>query len=282
MQLWCAALLAVVVVSETDMAELYLVLETADMLGLGLLLYLHFRLEDLVDAFHRGKTLGDIVAGLGEVLQGVDDAIEDDEVVDEGRAADDGIFGQDERAAKPEHDDDHHRAEKLAHRVGHLLADVHLEDVVAIGVVDLGEARVHLVLRTEGLDDAQAAQRLLHLAHRVAPQGLRLDGLRLQLAAHHAHEPAEDGHEDDGEERQLPTDGQQGGEIDDDQDGILEEHVERGHDRGVDLLYVATHAGDDVALALLAEEAQRERRDLLVELVADVAHHARADGNDGG
>lgn len=102
------------------------------------------------------------------------------------------------------------------------LADVHLEDVVAIGVVDLGEARVHLVLRTEGLDDAQAAQRLLHLAHRVAPQGLRLDGLRLQLAAHHAHEPAEDGYEDDGEERQLPTDGQQGGEIDDDQDGIFE------------------------------------------------------------
>ena len=47
-------------------------------------------------------------------------------------------------------------------------------------------------------------------------------------------------------------------------------------------MHVAAHAGDDVALALLAEEAQRERRDLLVELVADVAHHARADGNDGG
>ena len=68
------------------------------------------------------------------------------------------------------------------------------------------EAAVHLILGTESLDDAQSAQRLLHLAHRVAPERLSLDALLLQAAAHHSHEPAEDGYKDDGEQRELPRD----------------------------------------------------------------------------
>ena len=185
-------------------------------------------------------------------------------------------------AAEPQYNDDHHGAEELAHGVGHGLADVDAHDVVAIVRVHLVEAAVHLLLGTEGLDDAQAAQRLLHLAHGVAPEGLGLHALALELAPHQAHEPSEDGHEDDGEERELPGDKEQRAEVDRDEDRVLEQHVERRHDARLHLLHVAAHAGNDVALALLAEKAQRQGGNLLVELVADVAHHTRTDGDDGG
>ena len=114
-----------------------------------------------------------------------------------------------EHTAEPQHDDYHQCAQELAHGVGQRLAYVHPHDVVAVVRVHAVEALVHLLLGTEGLDDAQSAQRFLYLTHRVAPQGLRLDALPLQLAAHNAHEPAEEGHEDDGEERELPADEEQ-------------------------------------------------------------------------
>ena len=66
-----------------------------------------------------------------------------------------------------------------------------------------------------------------------------------------------------------------------DENGVLEEHVERRHDRRLYLLHIATHTGNDVALSLLTEESERELVDLLVELVAYVSHHARANGYDG-
>lgn len=89
-----------------------------------------------------------------------------------------------QHAAEPQHDDNHHRAQKLAHGVCHLLACVDAAYVVAVFRVYLVKAPVHLLLGAEGLDDAQAAQGLLHLAHGVAPQALCLDGLLLELAAH--------------------------------------------------------------------------------------------------
>ena len=148
-------------------------------------------------------------------------------------------------------------------------------------VVDVAEAVVHLLFGAERLYYAQSAERLLHLRHGVAPQALCLYRLALELSSHEAHEPSEDGHEDEGEERQLPRDEEQGGEIGDDENGVLEEHVERRHDAAFYLAHVARHACNDVAFALLGEEPEGQRRDLCVELVANVAHHARADGYDG-
>ena len=166
--------------------------------------------------------------------------------------------------------------------MSHRLAYVDAHDVVAIVGVHLVETLVHPLLGTESLDDAQAAQRLLHLAHRITPEGLCLDAASLQLAPHEPHEPSEDGHEDDGEQRQLPRHEEQRSKIDDDEDGILEKHVERRHDARLHLLHVATHAGNDVALALLAEESQGQRRNLAIELIADVAHHTRANRDNRG
>ena len=162
----------------------------------------------------------------------------------------------------------------------HLLADVHPHNQRAVSVVYAGEAFVHLLLRAESLDDAQSAQRLFHLAHGVAPKLLRLDAAGFQFPAHIAHEPAEEGHEEEREERELPGDEYQRGEIGNDEDGILEQHVQGRHDAVLYLLHVSAHAGDDVPLSLFAEEAQREAVDLLVDLVADVSHHSRADGDD--
>ena len=160
--------------------------------------------------------------------------------------------------------------------MGHLLAGVHAAYVLAVFRVNLVEAAVHLLLGAEGLYDAQSAKRLLHLAHRVAPQRLRLYRLLLQLAAHKAHEPAHDGHYDEREERQLPADDEQRGKIEHYQYRVLEEHVEARHYGVLNLLHVAAHARYDVALALLGEESERQRRNLAVELVAYVAHHACA------
>ena len=131
------------------------------------------------------------------------------------------------------------------------LTYVHSHQVVAVGGVDAVEAAVHLLLGAESLDDAQSAQRLLYLAHGIAPQGLRLHRLCLQLAADEAHEPAQNGDDNEREERQLPRNEDERGEVGNDEHRVLEQHFERRHDTVLHLLHVTAHAGNDVALALL-------------------------------
>ena len=41
--------------------------------------------QDLIDTFHRGQTLGDVIACFREVLQRIDDGVEHHHVVDEDR-----------------------------------------------------------------------------------------------------------------------------------------------------------------------------------------------------
>ena len=135
------------------------------------------------------------------------------------------------------------------------MTDIDSHDVVSIGRVDLVETTVHLLFSDKGLDDAQTSQCLLHLTHRVAPQGLGLDRILLQLTTYPTHEPPHDGNDDEGEECQLPRDKEQGSKIADDENRVLEQHLERGHDGVLYLLHITTHAGNDVTLALLGEEA---------------------------
>ena len=164
----------------------------------------------------------------------------------------------------------------------HLLADIYTHDVVAVAAVNLIETLVHLFFCTERLDDAQAAQGFFYHTHRVAPKCLCLDTVCLQFLAHYSHEPAERWHKEDGEEGELPTDADECDEIEEDQDRVLEEHVERRHDAVLHFLHITAHAGDDIALALLAEETERETVYLLVNLVADVSYDTCTDRYDGG
>ena len=110
--------------------------------------------------------------------------------------------------------------------MSHLLTDVHAHDVVAIAAVHLVEAPVHLILCAESLDDAQSAQGFFHHTHRIAPESLCFCTFCLQLLAHESHEPAEWWYKDDGEEGELPADADERDEIEENQDRILEEHVE--------------------------------------------------------
>ena len=256
-------------------------LEAIDMYRLILFLYLNLRHQYLVDTFHRRKAFRNIVSGLRELLQRVDNRVEHHEIIDELRTRNHGVVAQDERSAEPQHNDYHHRSEKFAHRMGQLLAYVHTHDVVAVGCVHAVEARVHLLLGAECLDDTQSAERLLHLTHRVAPQSLRLDGVGFQPSSHNAHEPTEHGYEDYRKQGELPRHHKQRREVGYYEDRILEKHIQRRHYRVLNLLHVAAHTGNDVALAFLGEEAERQRCNLLIELVADVAHHSSAYRDDG-
>ena len=169
----------------------------------------------------------------------------------------------DEDAAKPEYDDDHDGAKELRHRMSRRLTDVDAHDIVAIGRIDTVKATVHTLLGTE-------------------TECLCLDRLCFQFTAYPSHEPSHDGHDNEGEKRQFPRDEDEGSEIADNEDRVLEEHLQRCHDGVLDLLHVTTHAGDDITFALLGEESEWQRSDLLVELVADIAHDASPDGNDRG
>ena len=237
------------------------------------------RLEDGVDALHGGEALGDAVGGFGEVFDRLDDAVEDGHVGHEGRGVDDGLLAEDQGAAEPEDDGDHGGAEEFAHGVGAGLPDGHLGVLAAHVFRHASEARVHALLGPEGLDDAQAAEGLFDLAHGVAPVFLRFRGVGFQPASGEADDADHDGREDDDEERQLPGHAEEDEEVDDDQDRVLDQHLDGAGDGGLDLLDVAADAGDDVAFALLAEEAERQGEDLAVDLHAQVLHHAGADGD---
>ena len=160
--------------------------------------------------------------------------------------------------------------------MGHLLTGVDAAHVLAVLGIYPVEAPVHLVLGAEGLDYAQSAERLFHLAHRVAPQCLRLLRLLLEPAAYAPHDPSHQRDEQDGEQSELPAYEHHRREVGEDEYRVLEKHVERGHDGAFHLEHVAAHARYYVALALLGEEAQGERSYLVVELVAYVAHYTRA------
>ena len=77
----------------------------------------------------------------------------------------------------------------------------------------------------------------------------------------------------------LRTQEDEDAEVEQDQDRVLDEHLDGGGDGVLHLVHVAAHPGDDVALALLREEADGEGEDLVVDAVPDVLDDAGADGD---
>ncbi len=161
--------------------------------------------------------------------------------------------------------------------MGRRLAGVHPVDLPAHPVGHGLKAVGHLLLGVESLDDAEAAQGFLHLGHGVAPEGLRLQGLPLELFADNAHHPDESGDESKHDEHHFRTQEHQEPEIEDDQDRVLDQHLDGSGDGGLHLVHVAAHPGDDVALAFLGEETDGQVQDLVVDAVADVLDDAGAD-----
>ena len=155
-------------IGEGYIAEFYLVFEACYVFRIFLVPDFYLCLQYLVDTVHGGKTLRDVVACLRELLQRVDDAVEHDEIEDDGRTVDASVV-ENENTSKPQYDDDEYGAQELTHRMRHLLTDVYSHDVVAIQSIHFCEGYIHLVLCTEGLDDAQTAKSFFYHAHGVAP-----------------------------------------------------------------------------------------------------------------
>ena len=238
-----------------------------------------FGKEDFVDALHRGHTFRDGVSGFGEVFERLEHTVEHDHVEDEGGGVDGAVVGEDERAAIPQHEHDEARAEKFAHRMGRTLARGHSGRDGAEIVGRVLKSALHLSFCPEGFDDAHTAQSLFELRHRFAPFCLSLHTGTLEFAPHLAHRPPDAREHDEGEEGELPRGVDQYTEIEKEENGIFDEHLQTPHHGVFNLVDVAAHASDDVALAFVAEEGEGETGDFAVDGIADVAHNACADGH---
>ena len=163
----------------------------------------------------------------------------------------------DQRTPVPEDDGYGHRAEELAHRVRQLLAAHDAHHGAAEALVAPLEALGHVALGAEGLDDTQPAEGLLDLADELAPQRLRLEAIALEALAHTPHNEARQWQDEEDEEREAPAQDEHTAEVDDDEDGVLQQQVEGAHHRVLHLADVPRDACQHITLALFAEEAQR-------------------------
>ena len=161
------------VVLERYVLEFYLFLQRTDMYRIGYLWHLVFCHENLVHTFHARQALRDVVAGSGEFLQRVDEAIEHHQIEDEGRSGNGAVVVQNQSTPKPQYNDNQNGSQELAHRMSHLLTGVDTVDGVSVLVVGVHETFVHLVFCIESLDDTETAQCFFQLCHEVTPLVLR-------------------------------------------------------------------------------------------------------------
>ena len=77
----------------------------------------------------------------------------------------------------------------------------------------------------------------------------------------------------------MPRDDEQGDQINEDHDGILEEDIERRHDRRFHFAHIVGHTGDDIAATCFREIAHGQGEHLVVELPAQIPQHTRPDRN---
>ena len=130
----------------------------------------------------------------------------------------------------------------------------------------MGEAVFHFLLRDERLDDAQAAQGLVQLGHRFTEFDLGFRGLPFEIFSKHADAPGDQGYDQYGEQGHFPTDENQGPEVEDNEDGILDEHIQAGGNRRFHDADIAAHPRDDVPLLFLGEKAERKAEHFVVNL----------------
>ena len=214
-------------------------------------------IQYLQDALHAGQSLLYGISRLAQILDRLQGGIEDHQIIDKEIGIYSAGTSKDEPSAKPQYDDYHHGAQEFAHGMGCTLAQGHTSGYVTIVVIDFREALHHLTLGYECLDDTETSQGLLYLADAVTQAGLHQQRTGLEALAYRTYSPCQQRHNEQGEEGQLPTDADECGQINDDEDGVLHNHVERTADAGIHLVDIRGYAGEDVALAFLREESQR-------------------------
>ena len=74
----------------------------------------------------------------------------------------------------------------------------------------------------------------------------------------------------------MPRHEEEGDEVEDDEYGILDEHVQGRGDGGFHLADVAAHARYDVAAPFVGDEGEGEVQDLVIDHDPDIADDAGA------
>ena len=93
-------------------------------------------------------------------------------------------------------------------------------------VATFGKTVNHLIFRNKSFDNAQAAQCLFELRHRIAPFALSFQRLALQFSPYYTHQPAHSRQYNNSKERQLPTGHNQRREIQDNHNRALHQHIQ--------------------------------------------------------
>ena len=170
------------------MLEAYGIVEFLDLDGTLALADVVAGGEYPVNPLHRGKALGDVVGGLGKVLDRLDDAVQYHHIEDEGRGVDEGFVLDYQISAEAEHYRNHSRSQELADGMGQGLAGGDAGVLCAHRSGYLVEAGGHSLLGQEGLDDAQPSQSLLHIV--INGHHILKAYVLSQSLLHHAHSVA--------------------------------------------------------------------------------------------
>ena len=142
----------IVLVFERYIVETDFVVERVDRLGVrgfgnGVL-----SIENSVDALERSHAFLDAITSARELFERIDNAIENDEIVDKFGSGDATIAREDEVATIPKEDGNYGSAEKFANRVGEKIAGVYAIEGVADSFVERLETLVEFLFCIEGFD----------------------------------------------------------------------------------------------------------------------------------
>ena len=106
------------------------------------------------------------------------------------------------------------------------LTDGYLVGCITQLVAALLKTVHHLVFCYKSLDYTQSAKRLFQLRHGITPFSLGFQRLTLQFLADFSHQPAHTRQYQDSKQSQLPAGYNQSGKIKQNQDRILEQHIQ--------------------------------------------------------
>ena len=204
------------------MIELDVLVESRQMLRMLLLYNRIISFQNFVYTFHGSQSTRYHVAGFREVLQRIDNAVENNHVINEGRGIDGGIVSENQRTSEPKYDDNQDGSQEFAHGVCQCLADGYAAGSVTILVAAFVEPVNHFLFCREGFDDTQAAQCLFQLCHGFSPFPLSFERLSFQFTAYFSHNPSHGRQYQQCEHCQLPADNHQGRKIRNNQNRVLQ------------------------------------------------------------
>ena len=265
-------------VGERDAIDVQIALDALRALGAGLVGDLRLRVEHRCDLLHRGAGRLHLPVQVGQLLQRLEDEVEHEDGCDE--RADRERSAADHLAAHPEHgrhgDDPEELDPREEERVQPLSVRVRPPVRIVAGV-ELSEKRELAVVR---LDHGHPRDRLCDL------RGHRRDRLaHAQECSVRAHlePPREDERrrqDDECDEPEPPVEHEeaddrsdQGERVDDERCEPLGEDVREG-------VHVRGDPGDDPAGLLLREVLQRQRGQVVEEILAEPEHDVLADAGE--